>query len=139
MGNRQFVAVGILILLSIFASADSKIKTKHSVMGHSTESTVYIKGSRERNEMAAMGMGPALVTLTQCDQKRIVTINPQANTCMVMPLGGDASAETASSPAAPASGGKGGVITFNITTVDTGERQKLLGLNVRHIKSPMTD
>jgi hypothetical protein len=54
-----------------------------------------------------------------------------------MPLGGD-SAEGAATPAAASPAGKGGVITFNINSVDTGEREKLLGLNARHIKSTMS-
>lgn len=137
MRNRQFLAFTVLILLSLSAAADTKIKTRNTMMGHSTESTVYIKGARERNEAASMGMGPSLVTLTQCDQKRIVTINSQANTCMVMPLGGESAAETTAAPAAAGSSRKGGTITFNVNTVDTGERQKMLGLNARHIKSTM--
>ncbi len=137
MDNRQSLALAILVLFSILVSADSKIKTKHTMMGHSTESTVYIKGARERSETSAMGMGPGLVTLTQCDEKRIVTINPQANTCMVVPLGGEGGPGPAATAAAAGSSGKGGVITFTVNTVDTGERQKMLGLTVRHIKSTM--
>jgi hypothetical protein len=135
MRNRQFLAFAILILFSLSAAADTKIKTRNSMMGHSTESTVYIKGARERTEAASMGMAPAMVTLTQCDQKRIITINPQANTCMVMPLGGESAADAA--PAAAGTGRKGGTITFNVNTVDTGDRQKMLGLTARHIKSTM--
>lgn len=137
MRIRQFLAFAVLILFSLSAAADTKIKTRNSMMGHSTESTVYIKGARERTEAASMGMGPGLVILTQCDQKRIVTINPQANTCMVMPLGGESGAAGAAAPAAGGSSRKGGTITFNVNTVDTGERQKMLGLNARHIKSTM--
>ncbi len=135
MRNRKFLAFAVLILFSLSAAADTKIKTRNSAMGHSTDSTVYIKGARERTEAASMGMAPALVTLTQCDQKRIITINPQANTCMVMPLGGESAADAA--PAAAGAGRKGGTITFNVNTVDTGERQKMLGLSARHIKSTM--
>jgi hypothetical protein len=138
MRNRHRLVIAVLVLSSILSSADSKIKTRNSVMGHSTESTVYIKGARERTEAAAMGMGPSLVTVTQCDQKRIITINPQANTCMVMPLGEESENESTASPAATAgSSRKGDTITFNLHTVDTGERQKLLGLTVRHIKTTM--
>jgi hypothetical protein len=137
MLNRQHVVCAVLVLFSLFASADSKIKTRHTMMGHSTESTVYIRGARERTETTMMGMGPALVTLTQCDQKRIITINPQANTCMVMPLGEESGATAAAAPAAAGAGRKGGTITFNINTVDTGERQKILGLTARHIKMTM--
>jgi hypothetical protein len=134
---RQFLAFSFLILFSLSAAADTKIKTRNSMMGHSTESTVYIKGARERSEAASMGMGPALVTLTQCDQKRIITINPQANTCMVVPLAGEAGAEATAAPAAGGASRKGGTITLNVNTVDTGERQKMLGLNARHIKMTM--
>ncbi|MGA1999609.1 MAG: hypothetical protein ABSG52_06425 [Terriglobales bacterium] len=137
MRNRQFLAFAVLILFSLSAAADTKIKTRNTVMGHGTESTVYIKGARERTEAASMGMGPGLVTLIQCDQKRIITINPQANTCMVMPVGQESGAEATAAPAAGGSSRKGGTITFNINTVDTGERQKMLGLTARHIKSTM--
>ena len=74
-----------LVCLSSIASADLKIKTRTTVMGHTTESTVYIKGPRERTEMSFGGLGGA-VTITQCDQKRLVTIS--GNQCMVMPMGG---------------------------------------------------
>jgi hypothetical protein len=138
MRKRLCRVFAVLLLFSLPAVADSKIKTRNSAMGHRTESTVYIKGARERSEGASMGMGPSLVTITQCDQKRIITINPQANTCMVMPLGEGSGAEsTAASGAAARNTGKGGTITFNVHTVDTGERQKMLGLTARHIKTTM--
>ncbi len=37
-------SLAVLICCSTFASADLKIKTRTTVMGHTTESTVYIKG-----------------------------------------------------------------------------------------------
>ena len=137
MRNRQCLVLAALLLLSIPAAADSKIKTRNTVMGHNTESTVYIKGARERTEGASMGMGPSLVTVTQCDRKRVITINPQANTCMVMPLGEESGKSTVAPAAATGSNRKGGTITFNVNIVDTGERQKMLGLTARHIKTTM--
>src|SRR5512142_3022434 len=98
MRNRPFLILAVLILLSLFAAADTKIKTRNTMMGHSSESTVYIKGARERTEHASMGMGPSLVTVTQCDQKRVITINPQANTCMVVLLGDESGAASAGAP-----------------------------------------
>lgn len=140
MNNRQLLAFAALILFSLAASADTKIKTRHTAMGHSSEGTVYIKGARERTEMN-VGAGPGFVTVTQCDQKRIITINPQANTCMVMPLSDDAGGGAPAAPASPAPSAepsrKGGTIIFNVNTVDTGERQKMLGLTARHIKMTM--
>jgi hypothetical protein len=137
MRYRLWPAFAVLVLLSLSGFADSKIKTRNSAMGHSSEGTVYIKGARERVESAGMGPGgPAMVTVTQCDQKRIITINPQANTCLVMPLGGDSGKEAPAAPAAAAGPSrKGGTITFSVNTVDTGERQKMFGLSARHIKS----
>src|SRR5664279_3994095 len=104
----------VLICLSSIASADLKIKTRTTVMGHGTESTVYIKGGRERTEMSFGGHGGA-VTIMQCDQKRMITI--AGNQCSVMQMGGS----EASCPAnvnlkdmdagAPAVPRKGGVVT----------------------------
>lgn len=137
MLNRQCCVFAILILFSLAAAADSKIKTRNTMMGHSTESTVYIKGARERTEGATMGMGPGLVTIMQCDQKRMVTINPQTNTCVVMPLGEEAGAASAPAAASTDTSRKGGTITFTVNTLDTGERQKMFGLTARHLKSTM--
>ena len=74
-----------LICFSTIASADLKIKTRTTVMGHTSESTVYIKGARERTETSFGGHGGA-VSIIQCDQKRMITIN--GNQCMVMSMGG---------------------------------------------------
>ncbi len=134
-----------VICLSTVASADLKIKTRTTVMGHTTESTVYIKGGRERNEMSYGGRGGA-VSIMQCDQKRMITVT--GNQCMVMPFGGN---ET-SCPAMPNMGAmaremaggepttprKGGVLTITRTSTDTGERQDMFGYKARHIKTSMT-
>ena len=70
-----------IVCFSTVASADLKIKTRTTVMGHTTESTVYIKGGRERNETSFGGHGGA-VSIIQCDQKRMITVS--GNQCMVM-------------------------------------------------------
>ena len=77
-----------LLSISTLASADLKIKTRTTVMGHSTESTVYIKGSRERTEMSFGGHGGA-VSIMQCDQKRMVTV--MGDRCTVISMGGESS------------------------------------------------
>jgi hypothetical protein len=133
MRNPISLAVLVLILCSLSPAADTKIKTRNTAMGYSSESTVYIKGARERSEGSAMGIGPSMVTIMQCDQKRIITVNPQTNICMVTLLGGDEAGSAAASASEPAR--KGGTVTLNINTVDTGERQKIFGLTARHVKS----
>ena len=129
---------------STVASADLKIKTRTTVQGHTTEGTVYIKGARERNEMSFGGRGGS-VSITQCDQKRMITIT--GDQCMVMSMGGDASC-----PATPSMGAmaremagaeptptrKGGVVTITRSSTDTGERQDMFGYKARHIKTSMT-
>jgi hypothetical protein len=140
----SFYGLAVLLCLSTVASADIKIKTRTTVMGHSSESTVYIKGSRERNEMSYGGHGGS-VSLIQCDQKRMVTVT--GNQCMVIPMGGGESACPAmpsmpsmarmmhgGEPEAPR---KGGVLTITRNSTDTGETQEMFGYKTRHIKSTM--
>ncbi len=136
-------SLAILVCFSTLASADLKIKTRTTMQGHSTESTVYIKGARERNEMNFGGGGT--VSIMQCDQKRMITVH--GNECMIMSMGGNES----SCPAAPdvramAREGhdaeptpprRGGVVTITRTSNDTGERQDMFGYKARHIKTSM--
>ena len=139
-----FLFALIVSCFSTFASADLKIKTRTTVMGHTSESTVYIKGGRERNEMSYGGRGGA-VSIMQCDQKRMITIS--GNQCMVMAMGGGeascpampnmgamARGTAAEEPAAPR---KGGVLTITRTSTDTGERQDMFGYKARHIRTSM--
>jgi len=134
-------------LLISAANGDIKIKTRTTVMGHSTESTVYIKGSRERREMS-FGGRMNMATITQCDQKRFITIS--GNSCTIMPMGNMGEESCPASPAmsmaamrgmaaaeseAPK---KGGVVTVTRTSTDTGERQEMFGYKARHIKSSMS-
>jgi hypothetical protein len=132
-----------LVCCSTVASADLKIKTRTTVQGHTTEGTVYIKGPRERNEMSYGGRSGS-VTITQCDQRRMITLI--GDQCMVMQMGGESSC-----PATPniramgreMAGGeptpvrKGGVVTMTRTSTDTGERQDMFGYKARHIRSSM--
>jgi len=138
-----YTAVALLCLSSI-ASADLKIKTRTTVMGHTSESTVYIKGARQRTEMSFEGRGGS-VMINQCDEKRLITIN--GNQCMAMSTGGgETSCPAMPNFAAMARGNageqapprKGGVLTITRTANDTGERQDMFGYKARHIKTSMT-
>jgi hypothetical protein len=143
MRHTCVLAVALIGFASL-ASADIKIKTRTTVMGHSTETTVYIKGARMRNEMSFGGHGGA-VSILQCDQKKMITI--AGNQCMVMPMGGSESSCAATANMAamargmaggePTPARKGGVVTITRTSTDTGERQDMFGYKARHIKSVM--
>lgn len=141
-----FILLASMIVV-LPASADTKVKTKTSMMGHSTESTVYIKGARKRDEMS---FGPVShVSILQCDQKRIITFCAGKQSYTVYRLDEEEStaapAKAAAKPAAKqnpattdaAETHSGGVQNININTTDTGERQTMFGFPARHVKTSM--
>lgn len=142
MTRSSYYTLAVLIVFSTFASADLKIKTRTTMQGHTTEGTVYIKGPRERNEMSFGGRGGS-VSITQCDQKRMITIS--GNQCMIIPMGGgETSCPSMPNMRAmgrdmgnPEPSRKGGVVTITRTSTDTGERQDMFGYKARHMKSSM--
>ncbi len=145
--RAYLVVAALLFSLSQGASADLKVKTRTTVMGHTTESTVYIKGARERQEMSFGGRG-GMATITQCDQKRTVTLMGDHCTAMVMGGTGEMACPRMPSMSAMMKGmmgkessappRKGGVITITRTSTDTGERQDMFGYKARHIRTTMT-
>lgn len=126
-------------------AADLKIRQKMTMgAGHVTETVLYIKGQRMRNEMATGNMG--MITVLQCDLKRTLTINDQTKTYLVTPIDGTNSP----SGAIPSDGGaaagvsapsatpvRGGVVNVTNTITDTGERKEMFGFTARHIKTSM--
>ena len=121
--------------LPIAARADMKARNKMTTSGMAMESTVYVKGGRQRTETSAgMMPGMQMINLHQCDLKRIVQIN--INTCAyyIAPT----VSETA--PAAPVASGSrpGGRVTVISNVTDTGERQQMFGHTARHLKIRMT-
>jgi hypothetical protein len=131
--KRHYYALAITlisILAGTTAFADVKLKTKQTMAGQSYENTTLIKGKRQRSE----SMNGASVSLTQCDLRRSVQINPNAKTYMVTPF-----PETSTTTTRPTSTGKpgevtkGGVVTSTITVKDTGERKQMFGYTARHL------
>ncbi len=134
----------VCLLLVGLCSADSKIKTRRTVMGHTMESTVYVKGARQRTEEAGMMGMPGSTTIVQCDQKRIITINTCNKTYMITPMDVTALGMTPGAAMAAAEQAdrgapqKGGVLTIVNDYIDTKERQKMFGLEARHIRTSMS-
>jgi hypothetical protein len=116
-----------------------RIRTTMEGQAQGYESTQYIKGTRERNEMN-IGMG--IASITQCDLQRTVQINDKARTYMVQAMGGNPATEPAagdsrsSSPAPPSR--RGGIVNYTNTVTDTGERKEMFGFTARHLKTSMT-
>ena len=121
-------------------TADVKIRQRMSMgAGAATETVLYIKGQRMRNEM---GGGMGFTTILQCDLKRTLTINERTKTYMVSSTDrpntamgvGDGGAAGAPTPNEPT---RGGVVNITNTINDTGERKEMFGFTARRIKTSM--
>jgi len=129
---RIIGAIIVLLCVSASASADLKITRKTGAGGYSGQSTVYIKGSRERTEM------PTVTTIRQCDLKRTIHINERARKYAIVPDSEGVAAPSANAPATPQgpkTTRRGAVVTYTVNINDTGERKQMLGYTARHIKT----
>ncbi len=124
---------------------DLKIKTRMEMQGLNMDSTVYIKGERERTEQTLPGMNLQMVTIKECDLRRDIQINDNAKVYKIDPFGDNTPTTTApkttTAPPPPPSNKptrKGGVVTINVTMTDTGERKEMFGYQARHLKMAMS-
>lgn len=151
MRKVLFMLILAVVATSLPASAtDYKIKTKRSMMNFNSEDTLYLKGQRKRTEAGTMFPGqPQIITIEQCDLRRIIQYNPKNNTCMVTPMDVDVepaaatpktgSARTKPAPAESTGPTKsGGTVTISGGTTDTKERKQMFGFTARHLKSSMS-
>ena len=121
-----FAALVVSIVSAQAAFADVKIKSKQTISGQSYENTTYIKGKRQRSET----MNGAMVSITQCDLRRRLQVNPNTKTYVVNPF--NVTTETTTKPAAATTDKNGviqagGTITTTVTVKDTGERKQMFG------------
>jgi hypothetical protein len=122
---------------------DIKIRQRMTMgAAATTETVLYIKGQRMRNEMASGNMG--MTTILQCDLKRTLTINEQTKTYLISPTDGtnapasDGGGVAPTGPNQPSSSPtRGGVVNVTHTVTDTGERKEMFGFTARHIKTSM--
>jgi hypothetical protein len=121
------------------STADIKIRTRMTMQGSSSESAIFIKGSRQRTEM---GAGIGFVSLIQCDLKRGVQLNDTAKTYLIQPFANNNSTEANPQPNEPAQQNqpqkRGGIVTYTTTITDTGERKDFFGYTARHLRTTMT-
>lgn len=127
---RLIYAVVLLLCAQAVAVADLKVTTRNTAAGQSTESTIYIKGQRQRTE------SPGTASVYQCDLKRVIHINDRARKYFVARLDGDGGAAAAADePADQTPRRRGGIVTYTVTATDTGERRQLFGYTARRIKT----
>lgn len=129
---RIIGAIIMLFCVSASASADLKITRRAGAGGYSGQSTVYIKGARERTEM------PTITSIRQCDLRRTIQINERARKYVIVP--DSEGSETTPAPARTAPQGpkttrRGAVITYTVNINDTGERKQMFGYTARHVKT----
>ena len=126
-----------LVVLSVTAIADTKVKSRQTSGGQTYENTSYIKGKRQRSETN----GGQMVTVTQCDLRRNITIMPASRTYLIQPYdqspGQPSTSPAANTTASSTPTKKGGVVTSTVTTRDTGERKQMFGYTARHIITTM--
>src|SRR6185369_12581290 len=117
---RQITStLAVMICLAVcanIASADVKVKAKSTQGNTISEQTTYIKGQRQRVEMA----DGVMISITQCDLQRSLQLIPQSKTYIVTLFNQPTDSQrTANQPQAkdnPAV--KGGVVMTTITTKD---------------------
>jgi hypothetical protein len=118
------------------AASDLKIKYKQTTSGQSFESTLMLKGQRERSEMRMGYMD--MINITQCDLKRTIQLSDKAQKYVITPMTVTTSSTgAASTPAAPTAQPTraGGVVNYTTTSTDTGERKEMFGFTARHLKT----
>jgi hypothetical protein len=133
---KTLISIFCLVIVSGVANADTKVKIRQTSGGQTYENATYIKGKRQRSETN----GGQMVTITQCDLRRSITIMPQMQTYMIQPFG-DPSATNPANTTTPRPAAqpvtKGGLVTSTVTTRDTGERKQMFGYQARHIITTM--
>jgi hypothetical protein len=134
---RRLLCIAALLATGLAARAqDLHIKKSITVGGNfvsSSESS--IKGARERT--VNQTPNGSTITLRQCDLKRTLTLNEQAQTYFVTPDPQDENAAKAAALATgqPAAEAAGGRIVLTTTVTDTGERKTMYGYQARHLKA----
>jgi hypothetical protein len=136
-GYFYFAILLVTVTFSSSALADVKVKSRQSVSGQTYENTIYIKGKRQRAEQNTGAM--QIVSLTQCDLKRYVQLNPNAKTYII-----NLFAQTQTEIQNPKSEIQnpnvvraGGVITSTVTYKNTGEKKKMFGYDAIRVITTM--
>lgn len=130
----RILAVGIL--LSSWAAADVKARTRVTASGATVEATTLVKGSRVRQEPAAAGEEPQLVRIYQCDLGRLVLLNPRNQAYRVIPLQYSSEGSGPSAPSRPTRSSRSAtVVTLSTTVTDTGLQREVDGRPARGVNT----
>jgi len=132
----RLAIVAMLAVATASQAQDFHMKKNVSVGGYvvSTSETA-LKGARERT--VTQSQNGSTITLRQCDLRRTVTLNEQAQSYYVAddPQDENAAKAAALATGAAAPQAQGGKITITTTLTDTGERKTIYGYQARHLKA----
>ena len=133
----RFVLPLLLLAFAIESvHADVKIKSRMTVMGFNTETTTYIKGGNQRNDINSPYGGGNTYSLYQCDQMRMVQVSTAGKTYYVTSLDEEKAAVDAKTPAMAKK--SGATVQMTAKMADTGMKKKILGFDARHVVIDIT-
>jgi hypothetical protein len=97
---------------------------------------LYLKGARQRSEyvMQIAGSNMNGITITQCDEKLRLNLNNKEKTYASFPIEDWATRAKRARPTPPEAM-TGADVTVTIDSVDTGERRKIGGHELRRVKT----
>lgn len=129
--------VAAALLYSPLQGQEYKLRQVMHLQDTKTETTIYVKGARQRVESSIPGMGVTLAVVEQCDLKRTIKLNDQKKLYFIAPF--DAGSvepsrkEVVEAKQQKKEVRKGGTINIWSSIRDTGERKKMFGFTARHL------
>ena len=122
ISGMRSLSLLVALALCLPAAADVKLKTRTTVSDDAFDSTIYVRGSRLRVEPAS----DAVVTIYQCDQHRLLQVNPVTRSYRIVAL--DPPAEAAPMrPARTPRSGAASTVVFTTTFAAGSRDQKMHG------------
>ena len=106
--------------------SDVRYKTTYVNADQTTESTTFIRDTRERYELGDT------ILIKQRDQKRTVQISQGANTYLITPDGAIAAAAAVAAARTPPK--PPGVVNVNVSIIDLGERKTAFDREARRVQ-----
>lgn len=140
----------VSLCITVVASADVKMKVRRTYDNRSFDSTISIKGRRQRKDWISTskkGQTSELSLIEQCDTRQSIIIDNTNKRYSVDTYLKDAqlSNEFLAFGGWPLywtqhlqQPGTGGTVTVTTTVTDTGERREMFGFTARHLKTAIT-
>lgn len=149
--SKVIIAVLVVLCLSSSGLADIRIKRRLTTKDGTYETTIYLKGTRQRTEINGYSARPrkplSVAFVEQCDLKQLVYLD-LTNRRYSISSGGMAAGEwmafgelqipVKEDAVNRAKARSRGTLTETLTATDTGERREMFGFTARHVKTAIT-